>query len=104
MCLRLHAAHRLAIYLGQKLLNRTIRPLPSQQTVEQALPHSEPGPLGPQAPPCGLEVRQPGPWPTGAWMRTSYLDRESRRVRQEGRDREKEASLRGDPCVFFTMR
>lgn len=37
-------------------------------------------------------------------MRTSYLDRESRRVRQEGRDREKEASLRGDPCVFFTMR
>lgn len=99
-----HVVHRLAIYLGQKLLNRTIRPLPSQQNVEQALLHSELGPLGPQAPACGPEVRQPGPWPTGSWLRTSYLDSESRRVRQEGRDRAKGLSLRGDPWVFLMMR
>ena len=37
-------------------------------------------------------------------MRASYLDSESRRDRQEGRDRGDWGALRGDTGVFLTMR
>lgn len=39
-----------------------------------------------------------------AWTRASYLDRESRRARQEGRARGAWGALRGDAGVFLTMR
>lgn len=32
------------------------------------------------------------------------LDNEIRRARQEGRDMEKDGTLRGEVCVFLTMR
>lgn len=88
---------------GQKLLNRKISPLPSQQTGDQALPNGELGPSA-SAPLYSLGANQPDPRPTGAQTRASYLDRESRRDRQEDWDRGKGAVLKGDPWVFLTMR
>lgn len=71
---------RLAIV--QKSLNGKISPFPSQQTVEQAFPRGK---------------------PTGTRARALYLDSESRRARQEGRDGDGGA-LTGDAGVFLTMR
>lgn len=73
---------QVAMHLGQKLLNR----------LETS---GEPGALGPE-PPARPQARSPS--------RASYLDRESRRVRQEGRDRGKGTELKGDTGVFLTMR
>lgn len=42
--------------------------------------------------------------PAGAQRKPSYLDSESRRARQEGRDRGKGGALRGEAGVFLTMR
>lgn len=46
----------------------------------------------------------PVPRPAGACRKPSYLDSESRRARQEGRDTGKGGVLRGEAGVFLTMR
>lgn len=89
-CVCAHGPHRLAVCLVQRLRNRKMSLFLSHQT----------GPSTSmwQAQPA------PSPGPVAAWTVTSYLDRESRRARQEGRDRGNWGALRGGTGVFLTMR
>lgn len=56
----------------------------------------------PSAPPLAATPAGLAPRPMGA--QTSYLHRERRRIRQEGRGTGKGAMLRGDAAIFLTMR
>lgn len=47
---------------------------------------------------------EPVPRFAEAYIRPSYLDKEIRRARQEGRDEGKDGTLKGEVGVFLTMR